>query len=253
MFRHDQKLLGFFVLFFCMTHQASAFTVPSNLGYGATSVSPPGYPSFFDTSTVTFAKLADGSFQLSATGDASNLSFGSSASAAQQWAVSGGTFNLVANFSDALVFNSTGSSVSVGGHIPGYSGIGVVTYGGTTVTNNTPSTLFSANLLRSAQSNTTPYGLGFTSDYGSAGGWGAQFMNSNESVWFYDNNSLWSVILADVSLNAHRQTWSATIGTSISTLTTVPLPGAVWLFGCACLILTQRRRSARCVQRTRRL
>jgi hypothetical protein len=213
--------------------QASAYTVPAGLGTSPGtigSVPGPGYPNFNNGANLTFSKLSSGAFKLTATTNSSSA-FTFNTSPTQSWAVTGsssgskGSFALTANFNSSLAFQN--GTVDITGKIPTYSGPGTVGTVKTTVQNLYHAALTGVGL------DTSPVGLGFSTNAATDTGWASQFSpnGTSESVWFYSSN-IWQTILSNVALNVGKKTWSISLN-NIQAVTTVPVPAAVWLLGSA--------------------
>lgn len=240
--RHAVVLASLPLLAAAGIQDAAAYTVPPGLGTEPGNPPPAGYPGFYNVSSVKFEKLSSGAFKLTGTGtggyefDASPTTPG--------WSLSSGSFKLTANFTSGLAFNPTGSNVEIKGKIPTYTGSGVINHGGLygpgQNVKNTVKTLYKADLLNMGL-DLSPLAFGFTTDASDDIGWATQFMTNNESVWFYNQNNTWAQILNAIDVNKNRRTWSVTYA-NLGTITTVPVPAAVWLLGSGLVALFGMRR-----------
>jgi hypothetical protein len=231
------------LLFAGSIHSASAYTVPAGLGVAPGtigSVPAPGFPDFNNGANLTFSKLSSGAFKLTATtNNSSPFTFNTDPS--HSWNVTGssssskGSFSLTANFNSSLGFLN--GTVDIKGRIPTYNGPGTIGSVKTTVQN-----LYHANLTGFGI-DTSPIGLGFSTNAATDTGWASQFSpnGTSESVWFYSSN-IWQTILANVAIRSHDKTWSISLN-NVQAVTTVPVPAAVWLMGSALLGLFRLRKS----------
>jgi len=133
--------------------------------------------------------------------------------------------------------------VSITGKIKNYTGPGDLDYGyrGRFNVTNKIGNLYHADLIGFGVDE-SPSAFGFTTDASDDSGWASQFMTDNESVWFY-STSFWDRITQAVDTRRGR-TWSISLN-DIQTVTTVPVPAGLWLFGSALIGLTglTRRRT----------
>ena len=234
------------IVFACFGAEAASYTVPSNLGGIGTGVPQAGYPDFNNLSQLKFEKLSTGSYRLTATGT-SAMTFNNGPASAQSFNVSDSSFKLTANFTRSLAFSPVGSAVDITGKIQGYNGPGQLNFGYTGNNNvtNKVGNLYHANLL-GIGFDSSPSAIGFTTDAATDSGWASQFMFDNESVWFY-STSFWKTISTAVATQKGK-TWSISLN-NVQTVTTVPVPGAVWLLGSALMGFAgvARRRQAQAV------
>lgn len=231
--------------------EAQAYSPPAGLGASPGtigSVPAAGAPNFYTGANLTFSKVSGG-YQLTGTKTGSTFTFNQDASTG--WNVTNGAFDFKAKFNSVLglpVFNSSGSYVSIKGKIPGYNGSGNVLYDGSTASGfqstnvkTTTGQLYKADLVGIGL-DVNPIGLGFTTDASDDWGWASQFMSVNESVWFYllgnttfggktYSSSIWDKCLEEIGKNK-KSTWSISFN-NVGSVTTVPVPAAVWLFGSA--------------------
>jgi hypothetical protein len=239
-----------------VAQDAMAYAPPAGLGAGdfpllggiPGDVPDAGAPNFFTGANLTFSKVSGG-YKLTGTKSGSTFTFNQNSSTG--WNVSNATFDFKANFNSVLglpVFNSNGSYVSIKGRIPTYNGAGSIVYDGSTASGfqstnvkTTTGQLYRADLIDMG-ADLNPIGLGFTTDASDDWGWASQFMTGNESVWFYllsnttfggktHSTSIWDKCLQEIASNK-KSSWSITFN-NVGSVTTVPVPAAVWLFGSA--------------------
>lgn len=194
------------------------------------AVPPEGFPRFFSSVTVDLDPYgSDGGFTLTAKNKAGGEFYFAMLDGGTQYTVYNGGFELVANFNSASDF--AGGSVAISGLLwpaelpPPSSGIS--------------DNLFSADLVEADASqflfsNPNP-SIGFRSLFSSFGGWAAQFANSDESVY----------LTLDPQSGNILNLFSSLFDGSTTTVTTVPVPPAVWLLisALASLSVIGRRRS----------
>lgn len=177
----------------------------------------PGYPSFQNAVSITQSRSGTGASAttlLVATHTASGITFRPNANSS--YAILNPSFLLSASFDSEGAFIS--GSVSINGELPGYNGPGIAPPAGLT-------NLYLANLSDfgfDKVNGKTPVALGFKTDNFS--GWAAQFQSGPESVYLYDFNVVGF-------MNSFKNPKLRTTTFSGSAITTVPVPGAVWLFG----------------------
>lgn len=231
-----------------LVDSASGYSFPPGLGSEIENPPEAGYPGFFNLSQLEFEKKLSGGFRLTATGTGRYYQFDRSPVAGDEWLVSNASFTLVAHWSNlSNLLNGTLSSgtVDIKGKIPGFVGTAAeksYSYTGSHDVTNTTGTLYHADLKlsRGTGIDTSPWGLGFTTLGATDSGWASQFQTGNESVWFYEKN-LWSSLTSAITLNGNKRSWSLELS-NVKTITTVPVPAAVWLLGSGLMALAGARR-----------
>lgn len=192
-------------------------------------IPPEGFPRFFNAVTVDLDPFGNsGGFTLTAQGKEEGDFYFAMIDGGTQYKVYNGQFELKANFNTASEF--AGGTVSVTGvlwpqELP-------------PPPSNLTTNLFSADLVEADSSqfvftNPNPT-IGFRSLFSSFGGWAAQFANSDESIYLTLNLGSGDILdLFSSLLNG------------ASTITTVPVPPAIWLLisAFASLAVIGRRRS----------
>lgn len=204
-----------------------ALAVPPN--FSIAGIPPPGFEHFDNTAKITLIKTGTGptaTFQMTAVWVSSTFLL--QADPSNAFNVNSGTYQVVANFNSVGTFVPAGSSVTVTGSVPTYTGPGVGIPTGT---------LYSANLVGFGADtiiDATPTALGFKTD--NATGWAAQFQTDPESVYLYGFN------VASFMSSFTSNKFKSVIYNNALAYTTVPVPAAAWLFGSALVGLSGWRR-----------
>jgi len=206
----------------------------STLPFSISGVPTGGYPNFdFSAARVTLER-SGANFQLTANYSYLNPTVPGPdtiqfrVSPTEAYAVFNPSFALsaVLDSSGNLVGNA--NTVTISGGITNYNGSAVP-----------EQTLFSANLVNYGADTTpgaSPVAVGFKIDANSFSGWATQFSAGvDESVYLY-NFPVSSFVNAFSSGGFSIGSWNG------SAATTVPIPGAAWLFGSAVAVLSAARR-----------
>ena len=201
---------------------ADATTLPT---FNAPGISAPGYPDFLNSGNVTLAfgqiggrnrsvmgySAPSGDYVLAAIGTSGVFNSSSSSSV--------GVNNEI--FAMYAEFNSSGQFLSGGETIYGCQPPG------TSCKFNQIQNLYTVSFDKYAVSTST-VGLGFDTVLSTASGWAKQFQTTNESLYLYAAAmaSLDNALKTGKGLSSFNG-----FSTTVSELTTVPLPAAGWLFG----------------------
>jgi hypothetical protein len=225
---------------------AGATSLPT---FNAPGIPAPGYPDFLNSNNVTlvFEQITKknssvmghsapmGDYILAAAGTSGVFNFNSSASSN----VNNEIFAMYAEF------NSSGQFLSGGETIYGCQPPG------TSCKFSQIQNLYTVSFDKYAASTST-IGLGFDTVYSTASGWAKQYESGNESLYLYAA----SMKGLDTALTQGGGKSLASFNgfsTTVSELTTVPLPAAGWLFGpafAAMFGVMRRRRSDSAVLNT---
>ncbi|MFM8330567.1 MAG: VPLPA-CTERM sorting domain-containing protein [Candidatus Methylumidiphilus sp.] len=212
----------------------------TDLPWDVDNIPNPGFPNFDNTTTVKLTKTNSTTFKVTAIQSAGDFSFQYSPSAV--YTVKGGTFSLTANFTVAngvpSLSSSNPGSVSITGYIPDWVPL---TPGAVDSVTTTAQNLFTANLSGFGWDSVvdgSPTSVAFKTAADSTG-WAAQFNKppSEESIYL---SGLPVAQFIDQFKNTAplvRVTY-----TGVHTVTTVPVPAAVWLFGSALAAFSVVRR-----------
>lgn len=187
--------------------------------FSVPGIPPPGFQHFDNSVQIHLVKTGSGAgatYQMTA-----NWASGTYLFQSDPWTSFNvnGSYHLVANFNSAGAFVPAGSSVSISGAIPSYTGPGTGVPTGTLYSADL--TAFGADTVIDA----TPTALAFKTE--NPAGWAAQFQGSPESVYLYGFN-----VAAFMNSFASAK-FRSVLFNNASAYTTVPVPAAFWLFGSA--------------------
>jgi hypothetical protein len=214
---------------------AGATTLPT---FNAPGIPKDGYPDFMNNNDIglVFGKIGgnvheiggwsapSGDYVLAAAGTYGVFNYSSTSGVA----VNDELFGMYAEF------NSKGQFLSGGETIYGCQPPG------TSCSIFNAKNLYTVSFDKYAVSTST-VGLGFDTVSSTASGWAKQFQKQNESLYLY-SSALASLDNALASGKNLPSFFSATV----SEITTVPIPAAGWLLGCACAALFSGLRRRRC-------
>jgi hypothetical protein len=216
---------------------AGAASIPT---FNAPGIPAPGYPDFLNGNNVTlvFGQISKNKYSV----DGYSASVGDYVLAAVG---TSGVFNLNPSSSSKVnneifamyaEFNSSGQFLSGGETIYGCEPPGA------SCKFSQIQNLYTVSFNEYGVSTST-VGLGFETVYSTASGWAKQYQSTNESLYLYAASmaSLDSALKSGKGLSSFNG-----FSTTVSELTTVPLPAAVWLFGpafAAVFGVMRRRRS----------